>query len=250
MSLVPPYPARRTVNFDVDPATVPTWATVRVPMTFPVENRRVWATPIASMTHKTKATAYPEMAQGVRGLLAHHTDTRVLIHTVSYDLAGFLMKNLLSTLGPARKRLLTYRDARDRDGVIARYRRVEGSVLVAPSLERGVDFKGEDCRVVVVCKVPFPNLGDKQVGARFHSKGGRTWYAVQTVRSLVQMTGRGVRSEEDFAESYVLDKQFVDNVWKKSRQLLPKWWAEAVDMSGQWVRPFLKAGEMGTARAS
>jgi ATP-dependent DNA helicase DinG len=222
-----------------------TWSCVRVPMSFPVEGRRVWATPIASMTHKNKAQAYPLMAQGVRGLLAHHADERVLIHTVSYDLAGHLMKSLLSTLGPARKRLMTYRDARDRDAVIERYRRTEGAVLVAPSLERGVDFKGDDCRVVVVCKVPYPNLGDKQVGARFHSKGGRTWYSVQTVRSLVQMTGRGTRSEDDFSTSYVLDKQFVENVWRKSKQLLPTWWADAVDMSGQWVRPFLKAGEVG-----
>lgn len=220
-----------------------TWSCVRVPCQFPVENRVIYATPVVSVTYKTKAEAYPKMARALRGLLLQHPDERVLVHTVSYDLGGYLLKSLMAEMGPAHKRLLTYRSARERDKTIERYRRVEGSVLIAPSLERGVDFRDEDCRVVVVCKVPYPNLGDAQTKARFYGSGGRLWFAVATVRSLVQMTGRGVRSETDFASSYILDAQFVDKVWKDHRTLLPTWWRDAVDMSGKYVQVFARLAE-------
>jgi Rad3-related DNA helicase len=42
------------------------------------------------------------------------------------------------------------------------------------------------------------------------------------------MTGRGMRSEDDYCESWILDKQFTDNIYKKNRQLLPSWWREAL----------------------
>lgn len=97
-------------------------------------------------------------------------------------------------------------------------------------MDRGVDLKDDDCRVVVVAKVPFPYLGDKQVSARLHSPGGQAWYTVQTIRTLVQMTGRGVRHEDDWCESYVLDSVMLKQLWKKDKRLFPGWWAEAVDL--------------------
>lgn len=95
-------------------------------------------------------------------------------------------------------------------------------------MARGVDLKGDACRVQVIAKVPFPSLADKQVSARMRLPGGDTWYKVQTVREMVQMTGRGVRSETDHAVTYVLDEQF-QRVWSQSKRLFPQWWREAVD---------------------
>lgn len=244
MSMIPTHANRRTVDFD---AGKPTWSCVRVPAQFAIENRRVFATPVAAMTFKQKADSYPRMARAVKGLLAHHPEERVLIHTVSYDLGKFLLRDLMANLGPSHKRLMTYDTAKDRDKVIERYRRTEGAVLIAPSLERGVDFKGDDCRVVAVCKIPFPNISDRQISARLHSRGGQMWYSVATVRSLVQMTGRATRSAEDHSVNYILDEQFVSNVWKKSKHLLPSWWREAVDMSGQFVRVFQRLAESRAA---
>jgi Rad3-related DNA helicase len=51
---------------------------------------------------------------------------------------------------------------------------------------------------------------------------------VATIRTLVQMTGRGVRSADDWAVTYVLDGSFY-KVLKDNRGLLPKWWREALD---------------------
>lgn len=207
------------------------WGVVRVPMTFPVENRRIIQSPVANMVYKEKDTAWPEMVEGIASVLMkdEHKGERVLVHAVSYALAQYLCDEL-GRKGLGRD-IYTYRSARDRSSVIAKYRATEGAVIIAPSLDRGVDFKGDDCRVVIVAKVPSPSLGDPQVSKKLHGDFGELWYAVQTVRSLVQMTGRGVRSEEDWAVSYVLDAQFGKNLYRKRRNLFPSWWSDAVEFT-------------------
>ena len=88
---------------------------------------------------------------------------------------------------------------------------------------------------MVVAKVPYPNLGDKQVSSRLHSPGGELWYQVQSIRSLVQMTGRGVRHDADYCTTYILDSSFI-SLWKKWGHLIPKWWSAAIDWSGQALK--------------
>lgn len=211
-----------------------TYALVRVPSTFPTTNRPIFVAPIADMANKHKETAWPKMATAVERLVRKYPDDRILVHTVSYPLASHITRHLISALGSSR--VLTYREAGERDKVIGKYLANPASVLVAPSLDRGIDLPADLCRVVIITKCPFPFLGDKQVSARLHSPGGSSWYAVQTVRSLVQMTGRGMRSADDRCESFILDQQFVSNVYKRSKALLPSWWKAALDFTAQHVR--------------
>ena len=203
------------------------WGVVRVPMTFDVDNRVIRVAGVANMVNREKESEWPKMVVAINNILHLHPNERVLIHTVSYQLAEFLREQLTQT----GRLLVTYANAAGKNQAVAKFRRTKNSVMLAPSLDRGVDFKDDDCRVVVVAKVPFPNLGDRQVSARLHAPGGKMWYAVQTVRSLVQMTGRGVRSETDWCVTYILDRQFTSNVWKNNRKLFPAWWREAVDMT-------------------
>jgi Rad3-related DNA helicase len=82
----------------------------------------------------------------------------------------------------------------------------------------------------VILKVPFPNLGDKVVSARYYSgREGKTWYTLNTVRTLVQMTGRAVRSDTDWAVTYILDSAFSDRLWYNGgRGMFPQWWKDAL----------------------
>ncbi|MCL6558026.1 MAG: ATP-dependent DNA helicase [Firmicutes bacterium] len=202
------------------------WAAVRVRNTFPKENRPIYVMPKADMTRNNKETAWPELAEAVRKIIDHHKHDRILVHTVSYDLTRYLAENL------SKERVITYVKADERDRVLAEFRAKEGAVLLAPSFDRGIDLPEDDCRVVICAKCPFPSLGDRQVSARLHKKGGENWYRVLTVRTLVQMCGRAMRSAEDHCSIYLIDKQFVSNIWKKSRHLLPEWWKEALVWSG------------------
>jgi Rad3-related DNA helicase len=131
--------------------------------------------------------------------------------------------------------VFSYGRARDREQALDDFLSHPRGIMVAPSFERGVDLQGDDCRVVIIVKIPYPTLADKQISARLRLPGGNGWYSMNTVRTLVQMTGRAMRSEEDHCEIYLLDRQFMQNVWRKSRQLLPAWWREALVMGGSDV---------------
>jgi len=164
-------------------------------------------TPICAAINKILATRYG----------------RTLIHTVSYDLNKAINQRIHQT-----RPVFTYATSAAKQQAIEGYLSHPDSILLAPSLDRGIDLPQEYCRHIIVPKIPFPSLGDKQVSARLYSRGGRLWYSVKTIRSLVQMTGRGFRSEDDECSSYILDKNFLTNIWRQSKHLLPEWWKEAL----------------------
>jgi hypothetical protein len=74
-------------------------------------------------------------------------------------------------------------------------------VLLSPSMDRGVDLPGEECGPIVICKLPYPDLGDAQIARRVYgSADGNKWYAHKTVSKVIQMSGRAVRSVDDYGE--------------------------------------------------
>lgn len=166
------------------------------------------------------------MLWGIGIVLGKHADENVLIHTHTYALAKEITKEYARSDVLHGRRVWTYQDSRDREEALDGFKR-DGGVLVAPSMDRGIDLPGDECRVQIICKLPLPYLGDAQISARLKTRGGELWYAAQTARGLIQMTGRAVRSETDWATTYVLDSTFGS--WKKrNKALLPGWWQDAV----------------------
>ncbi|GAJ04206.1 unnamed protein product, partial [marine sediment metagenome] len=101
-------------------------------------------------------------------------------------------------------------------------------VLISPSFGRGVDLFDERARFQIVVKLPFMDLGDKQTAKRrWSGKGGERWYTLQTVRALVQMAGRIVRSADDHGVTYILDSRF-ERFFKQMRKDFPPWFTEAI----------------------
>lgn len=204
------------------------WKYISMTSPFRKEARRIIVKPVALMSRTGVANGETDnLFRGLAGVLDTHPYERVLLHTVSYELtqavAGFVKKG--------RKHVFTYDNARGRELALQQFKATPESVLVAPSMDRGIDLPGDLCRVVGICKVPFGNLGDRQVNSRLHRPGGRAWYNVQTISTIVQMTGRGVRNEEDWCVSYILDRQFK-RLFNQNRSLFPSWWKEALEWQG------------------
>lgn len=208
------------------------WAEVVVPMTFPVENRPIVIAPVVNVTYQT--TKDPETAERMADAIARisdrHQNDAILVHTGSYAWTKALVQALpMADWNFAIPPIHTYTTAVDKQQTLEAFRQ-QGGILLSPSMSRGVDLKDDLCRVQVIAKVPFPSLGDKMVSGRLHLPGGQEWYSVQVVRDMVQMTGRGVRSETDSCITYILDGQF-SRVWSKARSLFPSWWRSAVDQT-------------------
>lgn len=181
------------------------------------------------MSRKEAEYAQPLIGAAVLKVASLHPNDKILVHTVSYSLNKVIEGYLDNS--EHYLRTITYHTAGEKQKAIDRYLYTPSAILLAPSLDRGIDLPGDDCRVIIVCKVPFPSLGDKQISQRLYSKGGQNWYAVRTIRSLVQMTGRGMRSSDDYCESYILDSNFVSMILRKNKHLLPSWWKDALVMN-------------------
>lgn len=236
------------------------WELVTVPMTFPAENRITRVVPVVKMTKKEldadEKGVMDALESALWVILERHASggrdpedrQNVLLHTVSYRLSEMVEEIVrewceaqVDMYGDeGRVPLHTYRAASDRDHALEQFKE-QGGVLIGPSLDRGVDLPGDLCRVQVIVKVPFPNLGDKVIATRMRNAGGlnargeqmtggQRWYATETARVIVQMTGRGVRSATDWCVTYVLDKAFLEWYNRDGKALLPKWWRDAMKM--------------------
>ena len=197
------------------------FAVVQMPSTFPVARRPLYVWPVADNVKAKQAESLPKLVGAIEQILQRHPQERILIHTVSFRLLEELREHLVSS------RLHFYESMRALPRTLAAYLSQLDGVLVAPALERGLDLPDGACRVIVVSKVPYPDLGDAQVAARMALPGGREWYLDQALRALVQMTGRGMRHAEDRCVSYLLDAQ-VRRLLRQHGDRLPRWWREAI----------------------
>ncbi len=195
-----------------------------LPSPFPKENRTVYYDPCANVVNKNINVALPALAKKVKELIDKYPDDKILIHTVSYKITSYIMNNVKSD------RLITHTGMNRAQMLDAFKKSYRPQVLVSPSMDRGVDLPYDQCRVVIIAKVPYPDLGDKQVQQRVYaSKDGNNWYAHKAVSKIIQMSGRATRSAKDYSETFILDEQFK-KIYNEHRRLFPKWWAEALVM--------------------
>jgi Rad3-related DNA helicase len=194
-----------------------------VPSQFPTSNRPVYIHPAANMTARTTDTELPKLIKAIKQIVDDYTDVKGIIHAVSYKLANSIME------GVASPRLITHNSS-DRQEVIDRFMSSSDPlILVSPSLERGISLEDELCRVIIICKAPYLYLGDKIVSARLYSgKIGQSWYTATMLLTILQMAGRGVRSKDDFADTYILDQKAKEAI-TSNPGFLPTWWLDALE---------------------
>lgn len=198
-------------------------AVVRMPSSFAPERRPLLLRPTARLTRHHQERELPRLAEEVSAILADHDDEKGVVHTHSYRIANAIVRALPPE---QRRRVLTHDDAGGRQAALeAHLVRPEPTVLVTPSMTEGLDLLDDLARFQVICKIPYPYLGDAQIAARRHRDPA--WYEWRTCLTLVQAYGRAVRSEDDFAVTYLLDADAPAFV-RRHQQRLPAWFLEAV----------------------
>ena len=97
-------------------------------------------------------------------------------------------------------------NTKNRSEVLNEFRESDDAlVLVSPSMDEGVDLPGDECRFQIIYKIPYPDLGSKQVKSRMMIDG--EWYDYKTSLRLVQTHGRGMRYEDDYCTTYFIDNR-------------------------------------------
>lgn len=187
---------------------------------FSIEHRRIDLLNIKRLSYGSTEEDEIEVIRVIDRLLDEHSTQRGLILTSSIPRCQKILR-FLSPKNTKRIRLChsMNKDGKTQDEVISDHAADPTGVLLSSSLWEGVDLKDDLSRFQIIAKVPYPNYKEKRTKAKMDKFP--LWYTSQTLTKILQGFGRSIRSDDDWAKTYVLDKA-VNNVFFKGQQMIPK----------------------------
>lgn len=198
---------------------------VDVPHTFPLDQRPLYNVAQGEMTMRHRDDTIPAVARTLVRIMATHPEENGIVHCHSYA----IQQELADRLGDmgVGDRLVTH-DRGNRDAVLDQWQQdAAPTVFLSVTMEEALDLSDELARWQVLCKAPFPNVGDPSVSARLDA-GDWPWYYRRTLRTIIQACGRVVRSPDDFGATYIVDESIL-NVFERTRSVMPPWFRKQVD---------------------
>jgi Rad3-related DNA helicase len=194
---------------------------------FPVENRPVHLEfagncgkkhfdPRENPTDPTK----PKFIAKVKQILKRHEGQRGIIHSHSFELAKVIREEI------GDERFLFQDDfSGDKQLMLSAHASREDSVIVAPAVHEGYDFKDDLARWQIIAKIPWPSLGDRLIKERM-ARDDR-YYGWLTALKITQSAGRSTRSKTDWSYVYIVDSGFT-SFFNRHGNMLPPWLKEAL----------------------
>ena len=190
-----------------------------IPSPFPLRNRPIFYMPLGKMSYKSKEETFKRYIPYIQKLLDKYKNKKGIIHTNSFELANWI-KNSIND-----ERLL-FHDSMNKDEMLKFHKDSERpTVIVSPSMDTGVSFDNDSARFQIIAKVPYPSLASQK--NKMRQSNNPDWYSWKTVAGLIQMTGRPVRSDMDYADTIIIDGGFGD-VMKHSSHFIPDWIQQAI----------------------
>lgn len=210
---------QQTLNLDPEKSKF-----IKLPSTFPKENKEVvFFDPLSlSYTSLQNPDVVKSLRKNVVKIIKKHTEEgdRGIIQTPSFKLQNEIVNELMPMVSQKKFKLFEHRQGDKLEHVLTAFKAYDGgpAVLISPSMFEGIDLPGDLSRFQILVKAPFPSLGDKRM--KFILDRHPDLYNAITVMKMVQGAGRSVRSPEDHATTYCLDKNGErlfsgsHNIWK------------------------------------
>lgn len=188
---------------------------------FDVKNRPIYFPKgIGKMTFNDKKETWKNQKGFIDKIIKKNKDTKGIIHTTNYEISQWIEESFSNN-----KRFIFHTSETRDEALYKHMHSTEPTILVSPSMMNGVDLKDDLSRFQIIMKIPYPNISSNKIKKRQQDFG--EWYNWKTCADLIQMYGRSIRSEEDNAETYILDDSF-SNILKFNYKYLPNWFTEAI----------------------
>lgn len=185
------------------------------PRQFPPQLSPVYYWPVARMTYGN-TDDWGKLVQAVNDIALQRCDRKGIVHTVSYDRAEALSKEMSSLLPDP---ILCKRG--EAAWAAEKLKKADaGTVLITPSHGTGFDFPETDCEYQIIAKLPFGNTSGPLAKAREADDPDYGLY--ETMQAVVQMCGRATRHEKDRSECFILDKAWPF-LWSRAKVHAPSW---------------------------
>jgi len=205
-------------NTGLDPDKVGFVDTPRSP--FSPDSRRINFLNTRKLSYSSSRDDELAVIKKIDDIMTQHSTERGLILTSS-EKKCVDIRNNLSEKNRQRIRICHSRNENGmtQDEVLQDHAFDEDGVLLSSSLWEGVDLKDDLSRFQIIAKVPYPNLSEKRTKDKM--KRFPLWYKSQTLTKLLQGFGRSIRSENDWAVTYVLDSAASD-LLLQSKFMIPR----------------------------
>lgn len=204
---------------------------VSLPSPFPVKNRRIVLDYAANFgkkhrEHATKPT-WPAMFDKIRQILDRHPNWRGIIHTHSDEISRRIVDTVRSPrfFYQARYEKIARNKNEAKVVLLQDHADRPDGVIVAPAMHEGLDLKDDLSRFQIIVKVPWPDMTDKHIAARMAVD--EDFLPLMTILKLIQSCGRSVRSADDWAHTYIIDRGF-QQIRGRYKRFFPKWFMDAV----------------------
>ena len=168
------------------------------------------------LSYREKEKNLPKVMSQIEEICKSYQGIHGIIQTGSYEFAKYVVDNASPGL---RSRLLMYNNTSEKKQAINNFESFHGKILIGPSLLEGLNFADDLCRFIIVLKVPYASLADRLVKSKMAVYPN--WYINDVINKMVQGLGRGIRSKEDWCESYILDGCWNDIMERSSHFLTP-----------------------------
>jgi Rad3-related DNA helicase len=194
-------------------------AFISISSPFPVENRPLLYTPVGKMSRKSYDDTLPKLIKAIEEIIKNHPNEKGIIHTHTFKTANAIKRAI-------RSRRFLMHDSDNREEILERHiTSKKPTILLTPSMTEGVDLSGDASRFQIICKIPYPYLGDKLCRKRMNK--WKWWYPMQTAKTIVQSVGRSVRDMEDHAITYILDEDW-GRFYGMNKNIFPKSFTDAI----------------------
>ena len=175
-----------------------------IPSTFDFTESPVFFFNKFKMSYRERELSFKHLKTVIYSILKTKFDKQKgMIQTGSYEFAKRLFDDAPYEI---KQRMLVYNGSREKVSMVKLHQMSEDTILVGPTLNTGVDLPGDECRFIIILKVPYPSLADKLVNER--NKLFPLWYNTHTSNEIIQGIGRGVRYNGDWCVTYILDACF------------------------------------------
>lgn len=176
----------------------------QIPSTFDFSKSPIHFLNRYKMSYAEKENSFRMLKPIIYKICNQFEGKRGMIQTGSYANAKELYDNAPRDL---QRRMLLYNNAKEKTTQITIHQMSKDTILIGPTLVEGIDLPGDQCRFIVILKVPFPTIVDDYVKAKI--KLFPLWYNSVTSNVIIQGIGRGVRSKDDYCTTYILDACFL-----------------------------------------
>ena len=221
-------------DFDLKEFGVEDVLKLNPPPSFPKKHRQIYCRSFGSMSHKNKTPETVErMAKMILEVIgnvnAHQKfNWKMPVNSVVHCVSAKLQSEIASYL-PRDKIMVTPNgDPKEKEKVIDEFKKQQGKILVSTACMTGFDFPDDTARLNFIIKIPYMPLNDYFVQARRMQEDGQEWYRNETVKTLIQGSGRTTRSFDDSSFTFIFDSDFI-----YVRKFVPQYFEDAIPKGGK-----------------